>query len=171
MKHIITLFIALIITPVPAFALSPSAPVSGTATVINVVDGDTYDLQLDSQQKFNAIYQSVGANEHQYMQPESSSIRVRLGSIDTAESKHPDASKNTAEGRRASAIVASKLQGARVGYKCYDLGYYKRVICHISQNNQDLGAWLIQLDLSDYIDQYGRDPYLHELYTRLDREK
>lgn len=75
------------------YALRPVPPgeLHGPYPVERVVDGDTIIVQLDGQR-----------------------TRVRLIGIDTPESAHPDADRNSPEGAAVSARVKALLEGTQV---------------------------------------------------------
>ena len=64
---------------------------AGQYQVLKVIDGDTVDI----------LY--MGKKE-----------RIRMLNVDTPESVHPDATRNTAMGRKASAYTKSRLAGKTV---------------------------------------------------------
>ena len=82
-----------------------------TATVIRVVDGDTIVIKLD----------------------DGSSGKVRLIGIDTPESVHTDASRNTKWGKKVSNYTKKKLTGKKITLE-YDKDLYDpygRVLAYV----------------------------------------
>lgn len=70
---------------------SPAGSLQGPYTVVRVVDGDTFILDMNGTEQ-----------------------RVRLIGIDTPESVHPDQEKNVEYGKIASAFSKSSLGGKKV---------------------------------------------------------
>lgn len=157
-------FIALATLSCTSLAFSEGEPVKGNAIVHNVVDGDTFDLYVESWDTFNQIAKEAPGKASEHLDEVNKSMRVRLASVDTAESVHPDESQNSREGKQVSRAVRQKLEDRRVGFTCHDFGHYGRVICHIESDNQDLGLWLLENDMAQYQTQYGNDPYFHQEY-------
>lgn len=158
------------LAPALAPAAGPADPLTGEAEIYRVIDGDTYILNAGSDAAFTELAQAArraGADEH--LQPRYRGFRVRLFGVDTAESVHPDAARNTAEGKAVSRAVAERLEGERVTYRCFDFGYYERAICTLNHRGEDVGEWLIRSGYSDYITEYGRHPFDHDGYRAAER--
>ena len=156
------MLLALCLVAVPALALSPQNAVQGQAVVSNVIDGDTYDLTIMDFDTFERIAEVAPAKASEHLNRRAKIMRVRLNGVDTAE-------MDTPQGRQAKRRVSQWIAGEQVGFRCFDFGHYGRVICHISDDGRDLGQRIIINGLSDYIDQYGNDPFLHSEYTQAEQ--
>lgn len=87
----------------PADYWNPPMPEGLTETVVVwVSDGDTIILKVNEELS------------EKLEEEKDSEITVRLIGLDAPESVHPDESKNTEEGKRASDFVKEKLQGKKV---------------------------------------------------------
>lgn len=86
-----------------------SSAAKETAVVRRVVDGDTLDVDING-----------------------TTAKVRLIGIDTPESVHPDADRNSAEGKTASEYTKEQLTGETIGLE-YDVGktdQYGRILAY-----------------------------------------
>ena len=83
---------------------------AGQYPVLRVVDGDTIDIN------YNGIKE-----------------RVRLLCVDTPESVHPDQSKNTAMGKKASGYTKKRLTGQSVDLEleAKTRGKYDRLVAYV----------------------------------------
>ena len=160
--------LGVLLTSSQVLALSVADPVVAKGTVSYVVDGDTFDVTVHTGDAFERLVNESPSEAGEHIDQSNRRIRVRLASVDTAESTHPDSSQNTAEGRSISAMMRERLTDVGVSLRCFDTGYYGRFICNMAVDGNDLGAWLIKNDFSDYITEYGRDPFNHDLYRKLD---
>jgi len=146
-----------------------NAVLAGVGKVYRVIDGDTFIVNLYSEEAYNAFERAAG-NEYKrrrYMDPRYKSIRVRLANVDTPESTHKDASRNTAFGSHVSTEVTKLLEGQRVSVQCHDWGVYGRPICNVSHAKVgDVGAWLIEKGYSPYVTRWGNNPYFHREYQQ-----
>lgn len=82
----------------------------GPYAVVDVVDGDTIDIEIGSEE-----------------------VTVRLVGVDAPESVHPDSSKNTPEGKKASEWLCEYLEGKSV-YLEYDIereDIYGRTLAYV----------------------------------------
>lgn len=152
----------LVLMSVPALALSPQAPVEGRAIISEVTDGDTFDLVILDFATFNEIAKQAPPRSDKHLNRNAKIMTVRLASVDTAE-------LGTREGDRIARKARTRLSQAEVSFRCYEYGHYGRPICHVSEGGQDIGHWLIKNGMSDYIDQYGHDPFLHRLYRQAEQ--
>jgi len=145
--------------------------IQGYGIVKSVVDGDTYDILSVRQEPVSELQRHAAVRSTRYIN--GSTFRVRLASVDTEESNHPDKSRNTKKGKLTKIAVKKMLEGRNVHYKCYDIGKYGRAICNISlviaNRKVDVGAKLISLGLSKYETKYGVNPYMHDVYKRISR--
>jgi endonuclease YncB( thermonuclease family) len=83
-------------------------------TVVNVIDGDTIDVQLDS-----------------------GPIRVRLNSIDTPEKDQP-------WGPEAAAALARRVDSQRVKLNVITQDQYDRLVAVVFLGDQSINAWMVQ---------------------------
>lgn len=153
----------------PSFAeLSENNTVSGKGFVYRVIDGDTYDINVDNQDVYNALKEESNRKGKQYLKDKYKSFRVRLANIDTAESKHPDQYRNSSKGQSTSDYVKNLIEKEKVFFECWDQGKYGRFICSVSFDGNDLGLQLIEEGYSNYVTKYGRHPYLDNEYKNAD---
>lgn len=155
-------------------SISQAETISGAGTIARVVDGDTFDVRVTDDQVFSRFIQAADGSERRqrYVKERQQTIRVRLASIDTAESVHADANRNSAAGRETSKVVKQLMDSQPVQFTCFDFGRYGRSICNIAFSNQDrvsdLGEWLIRNGHSRYVTAWGRNPYLDSEYRAAD---
>ena len=141
--------------------------ISGEGKIINVVDGDTFDIQAyrtsDVQSLLNTKYID---KKH----VDNNIFRIRLANINTEESKHVNSNKNTAFGQETSKIVKNTFLNEEVYFRCYDRGYYGRAVCSLNTNKGDIGYWLISNNYSPYVKNYGQHPEYHSEYLNANRK-
>lgn len=106
-----TILIVGLFSAFSAFAgnLSFQNKVEGTGYVYRVIDGDTYDINIDSNAVYNDLKSKSNKKERKYLKDKYKNFRVRLANTNTAESKHPDASRNTSEKAKRQAIMLKIL--------------------------------------------------------------
>lgn len=152
----------------PTFSgFNTSFMVKGEGTIYRVVDGDTYVLNVNDISVYNALKsQAKKPNELGFFNDKYKSFRVRLGNVDTAESVHPDKSKNSAAGKTASHYVKEKLEGQKVDFSCWQYGIKGRAICSVILNGEDFGLHLIKNGYSTYYTKFGKHPYLDKEYRK-----
>lgn len=91
---------------------------------------------------------------------EDAETKIRMLNVNTPESVHPDASKNTPEGKKASEFTSKHLAGATVMIQSKgEKGNYGRLLAYVFINYNIL---LIQEGHSDYYIKYGKS----ELYDK-----
>lgn len=144
------------------------ADAKGVGTIIKVVDGDTYRVQtnfIGFNQMVKLAIENVGKTDITKAQisPRSKTFTVRLGGINTPESKHPDKSRNTQAGVRASEF-ADSFYGKEVVFHCWDMGKYGRAICSLAVDGKDIGLSLIEEGHSPYVTCWGKHPTMHRAY-------
>lgn len=163
MKKILTFICLFCLTSTSAFAVTVY---TGQATVYRVIDGDTFIVNDKSQSDYSALRNFASKTEDglKYFNNKYKSFRIRLSNTDTAESEHPDESRNSASGKKASDYTKSQLTGKSISYSCWDVGYFKRMICSVSLNGQDYGINLIENGYSVYYTKYGIHPFMHNEY-------
>jgi endonuclease YncB( thermonuclease family) len=141
--------------------------ISGEGMVYRVIDGDTLIVNTDSQTYLN-LKSHASSDSAKLMNDKHNSFRIRLAAIDTPESVHRDASKNSAAGSEAS-IFMKKLSGNKmVNFKCWAVEKHGRFLCSaaLKETAEDLGLLLIQSGFSTYVTKYGKHPYLHREYLQ-----
>jgi endonuclease YncB( thermonuclease family) len=170
-KALASVLLAIVLPASNAAALD----VSGTGVVTKVADGDTFTLSTETNEAWEDLRTSAQTSQQRSerdlrisdrFDPKNRSFVVRVGNIDTAESVHPDASKNTAAGDRASAYARNLLLGERVSFVCWDIGYYGRAICSIWNDDWEFGSHMIARGLSKYVTEFGEHPYWDEGYRK-----
>lgn len=166
MKNWIYLTLALISTQVRASFL-----VEGEGVVTRVIDGDTYEVSSTTLGVEQRLISVAPMKAMRYIR--GNQFRIRLASIDTEESNHPDKSRNTAKGLVTKQLVTKMLYQKPVYFRCYDFGYYGRAICNVKLIHQgklfDLGEILIRNGLSPYVRKYGDNPFMHREYMSLSK--
>jgi len=153
-----------------ANAISKSNMIKGDGFVYRVVDGDTYIVNVKSDKVYAALKsQAKTSNEKQHFKDKYKAFKIRLGNIDTAESKHVDKSRNSQIGVSTSAYVKKKLNKQKISFTCWDFGKYGRAICSVRLGGKDLGLHLLKQGFSTYYTVFGAHPYLDEEYSRASR--
>lgn len=152
-----------------ALAMSKSEMITGNGWVYAVIDGDTYDVNVENPAVYNALKSAARSQEKRYFKDYYKSFRIRLGNIDTAESKHYDKSRNTELGVSTSQYVKKKLSKQNISFSCWGFGKYGRAICSVRLGGKDLGEHLIKTGFSGYYTSFGTHPYLHEEYSKASR--
>ncbi|MCP3944981.1 MAG: nuclease, partial [Desulfobacteraceae bacterium] len=113
---------------------------AGQYKVLKVVDGDTIDV----------LY--MGAKE-----------RVRLLNVDTPESVHPDKSKNTFMGQKASAYTKKRLDNKSVDleFESKLRGRYGRLLAYVIVDGVNYNLELVRNGWSPYHTKYGTSKKYH----------
>ena len=139
-------------------------PIVAKGRIVHVTDGDTARVEVPAAVVREAKTRAQEA-ERQYQRNmnldriyTSSIMRIRVANIDTAESVHPDASKNSMEGKKASRFARETFSGDAVIVYCFEVGYYGRPICDIRSNDGDWAETMIRAGYSKYITKWGRHP-------------
>ncbi len=142
----IDIILALIWCLIPVLPVWASGP---TYPVIRVVDGDTISI----------LYQ--GKTE-----------KIRLLNVDTPESVHPDPSRNTPLGKKASSYTRSRLSGKRVALEFEDRkrGKYGRLLAYVILDNENFNLELVRKGWSPYYTKYGTSPSYHSQFTSAQEE-
>ena len=149
-----------------AAGASTASMIMGDGLVYRVVDGDTYIVNIEDPQVYRALMAAAPAEAHKNFNPHFKSFRIRLANVDTPESVHVDASRNTAAGKTASDFVKQWLEGTFVSFQCWTFDKYGRAICSVSKNGIDVGRRLIQSGMSQYVTRWGNHPFLHQQYIQ-----
>ncbi|WDP91603.1 MAG: thermonuclease family protein [Desulfobacter sp.] len=112
--------------------------------VVKVVDGDTITV----------LYK--GKRE-----------KIRLLNVDTPESVHPDASRNTPMGKKAAAYTRQRLAGQRVAleFEGRKRGKYGRLLAYVFIDHENFNLELVQKGWSPYYTKYGTSPSYHNQFT------
>jgi len=113
---------------------------AGHYKVLNIVDGDTVDV----------LY--MGKKE-----------RVRLLCVDTPESVHPDAAKNTVMGNKASNYTKNRLTGKTVDLEFESTlrGKYGRLLAYVILDGKNFNVELVREGWSPYYTKYGTSDHHH----------
>lgn len=160
----------LTVTAFCSHGMSKSSMIEGEGFVYRVVDGDTYIVNVKEPKVYAALKSSARtSNEKKYFDDKYRSFKIRLGNIDTAESKHYDASRNSQKGVETSDYVKKKLNKQNIAFTCWDFGKYGRAICSVRLGGVDLGLHLIQQGFSSYYTSFGSHPYLDSEYSNASR--
>lgn len=172
-------FVLLMLATVAAAASGGQFDVSGTGSINWIPDGDTVLVRVDDRAVFNNL-RSWAINEQSNRQrdlqvakrfdSQRQTMLIRIAGINTDESVHPDPSRNTSEGIRASDFAKRTFSGS-ITFRCSDIGYYGRPICAVSGNFGDWGDRVIRAGFSDYITKYGNHPFYHQEYLQAERNR
>lgn len=153
-----------------AFALSSSASaevlfnIYGSGYVYEASDGDTFWINVDRKDTFDQLF--MKSKDRRHFRPAYTSVKMRLGNVNTAESNHKNKSRNTAEGVRASKYIKGFVEKKRVEFHCWDIGRYGRPICSIDVKGLgDIGLFIIERGLSPYVTKFGKSPRMHDAYS------
>jgi endonuclease YncB( thermonuclease family) len=148
---------------------SQNGVISGYGVVKRVVDGDTYIIQPNESSVMKTLRDNAPTKALKKLS--GNTVTIRLASVDTPESNHPDKSRNSMKGKIVKAAVKRALNNKEVYFKCFDFGYYGRAICNVelvlSNSQQDVGYWLMKSKFSTYIRKYGDNPFNHEAYIKV----
>jgi endonuclease YncB( thermonuclease family) len=157
----------------PALQAAEDFDIRGRGTIIHVTDGDTFIVRAQSARTIQRFIEKAEADEIRYQKdlniadrfrPSERTFVVRVGNIDTEESVHVDRTKNTAEGRYASAYAKKMLFQEDISFRCWEIGYYGRAICSVWNDNWEFGSHMIEQGFSGYVTRYGAHPFLHDRY-------
>jgi len=170
-RFIICVLMSLVLVSTAHADFPSGVDVKTQGNVYRVIDGDTFVINID-EDKYDVLKSYATGDDLKYFNDKYHSIRVRLASTDTEESKHEDKSKNTQKGEETSNHIKQILEKKDVNLACYDFGNYNRLICNVAfpynGDMVDLGAYLMINDLSDYVTRFGNNPYLHNEYQSID---
>ena len=171
------------ITNSPTASANGDFTISGKGTVTQVIDGDTariaphsmellYALKAQAQRAQDDYQRKLDIDRIYNTNARTPTILVRLTNIDTAESVHPDATRNSAAGIKASEYAKGKFEGKNALLTCHTIGYYGRPICNIITADGDWGDIMIRAGFTKYVTKYGRhhDRKWHEAYRRAEAE-
>lgn len=140
--------------------------VEGNGQIYYAIDGDT------------VLMSGVDDNVYQFLKNKShdkdnfndrfNSIKMRIGNINTKESKHKDKSKNTEAGKEAGRYLKQLVEKDYFNFFCWDIGDYGRPICSVYNQKLDIGEHMIQKGFSDYVTYWGKHPRWHQRYINAD---
>jgi endonuclease YncB( thermonuclease family) len=170
------LLVAALALPVSAKSLSGTNPLIGLGTVYRVVDADTFVVNVVDPAIFKRFVEHAGNDKRRlrYLDTRYQSIRIRLANINTPESVHANAARNTVAGKAISQEVKRLIEGETIEFRCHDWGNYGRSICNVGlqsrTGSQDLGQWLIGRGYSEYVTRWGKNPYYHDQYVAAERD-
>ncbi len=112
--------------------------------VIRVVDGDTISI----------LYHG---------KPE----KIRMLNVDTPESVHPDPSRNSVMGKKASDYTRCRLSGQSVSleFESRKRGKYGRLLAYVILDGENYNLELVREGWSPYYTKYGTSAAYHERFT------
>jgi len=138
--------------------------IKGNGMIAYVTDGDTARVHLPEAVVAQAK-KAARIAERRYQRDmdleriyEKDNMLIRVANIDTAESVHKDASRNTKAGKVASDFANTMFAADRVRAICYEVGYYGRPICDIRSNDGDWAEIMIRAGYTKYITKWGLHP-------------
>ena len=133
------------------FIIALSLPCfAGQHQVIKVIDGDTIDI----------LY--YGKKE-----------RIRMLCVDTPESVHPDQTRNTPMGIKASNYTKSRLTGKTVDLEFEGQrkrGNYGRLLAYVLLDGHNFNVELVRQGWSPYYTKYGSSEKHHDEFLSAERE-
>jgi len=167
----------------PTASANGEFTISGKGIIAQVIDGDTARIAPESMELLSALKKQARIAQTDYQRKldieriystdaRTPTILVRLANIDTAESVHPDANRNSAAGIKASDYAKRTFEGKNALLTCHTIGYYGRPICNIITADGDWGDIMIRAGFTKYVTKYGRhhDRKWHEAYRRAEAE-
>lgn len=126
MKRRIVLALLVLFTATPGAQAQVEPGQTFTARVVEVTDGDTYDVRTSAGQ----------------------TVTIRLHGVDAPEADQPG-------GRAATRAAREYVGGENVRVEVVDIGRYGRAVARIDIQGGDLGALLIQNGYGWYYEQYA----------------
>lgn len=131
------------------FVLFISLPaLAGQHPVLKIIDGDTIDIKYQGQKE-----------------------RIRMLCVDTPESVHPDQSRNTQMGKKASAYTKSRLTGQSVNleFETKKRGKYGRLLAYVILDGENFNIELVQKGWSKYYTKYGISENHHSAFLSAEK--
>lgn len=127
----------------------PTLAMADKYPVVKVVDGDTIDV----------IYE--GKEE-----------RVRMLNVDTPESVHPQAYRNTPAGKKASDYTKKRLAGKKVDleFQGRKRGKFKRLLAYVIVDGENFSLELIRVGHSYYYTKYGKSEKHHTQFLAAEKQ-
>jgi len=97
--------------------------------------------------------------------------RIRLLCVDTPESVHPDQSKNTEVGRKASEYTKYRLTGQSVDleFESKKRGKYGRLLAYVLLDGVNFNIELVQKGWSKYYTKYGNSEKYHSPFMAAEK--
>lgn len=127
-----------------------------TVTVVSVVDGDTLTALNENNKK----------------------IKIRLIGVDTPESVHPDKSRNTKQGQKASKYVKDLIKPKdkiQLEYDVQEIDKYNRHLCYVyfKHNGKDimLNKHLLEKSYANLMTIPPNIKYVNEFKEIVDKNK
>ena len=117
--------------------------IAGQYRVLKVIDGDTIDIQYKGKKE-----------------------RIRMLCVDTPESVHPDRSRNTPLGKKASEYTRTRLAGRSVDIELETKtrGKYGRLLAYVILDGENFNIVLVREGWSKYYTKYGKSENHHETF-------
>jgi micrococcal nuclease len=94
--------------------------------VLRVIDGDTYEIQVD-----------LGFHMHKV-------DRFRIAGVDTPETWRPKTESEKEHGLKATQFVKDLIEGEKVVIETIKADLYGRYLCNIELDGQDLAILIIE---------------------------
>ena len=117
--------------------------------VLRVVDGDTIDISYNGKKE-----------------------RIRMLCVNTPESVHPDQSKNTEMGRKASKYTDKRLSNKYVSleFEQRKRGNYGRLLAYVILEGNNFNLELVKKGWSPYYTKYGNSEKHHAEFVSAEKE-
>jgi micrococcal nuclease len=92
--------------------------------------------------------------------------------VDTPESVHPDQSKNTEMGRKASSYAKKRLAGQfiELEFEQKKRGYYGRLLAYIILDGESFNLEHVKKGWSPYYIKYGKSEKHHSVFVSAEKE-
>lgn len=132
------------------FTLMITLPcLAGQYPILKVVDGDTIDIKYNGKKE-----------------------RIRMLCVDTPESVHPERSKNTPMGEKASAYTKHRLAGQSVDLELESKkrGKYGRLLAYVILDGENFNIELVRKGWSKYYTKYGNSKKHHSEFLGAEKE-
>ena len=93
--------------------------------------------------------------------------KIRLLNVDTPESVHPDLSRNTPMGKKASDYTRNRLAGKSISleFEKKKRGRYGRLLAYVIIKGQNFNLELVEEGWSQYYTKYGNSPTYHDQFS------
>ena len=171
-KKLTCLIIVLIVVAVYGFFNNPDhKSVSGSDQSVNANDlaGESEDVSSELSKAYDVI--RVVDGDTIIVDINGTEERVRMIGIDTPESVHPDAEKNTQYGKVASQYTSSRLEGQQVSleYDVEERDKYGRLLAYVYLDGEMFNAELVR---KGYAMVYTYPPNVKyvDTFTQLQKE-
>ncbi|WDP92406.1 MAG: thermonuclease family protein [Desulfobacter sp.] len=129
--------------------LNVSIAFAGQYSVLRVIDGDTIQILLNGKKE-----------------------KIRMLNVDTPESVHPDQSRNTEMGRKASKYTKSRLEKRYVDleFEGKKRGKYGRLLAYVILDGHNYNLELVQKGWSPYYTKYGESQKYHSEFLAAEKQ-